>query len=105
VIEQFSNIIMATLLRAAKSGSDWGPNELAAYHIVIEFQDAATFFGMDPLPRPDDEVLSNLSADMASDSNYKLLRYMDLAMNPVPAEESAVDDFAVHLLTLLGYVG
>lgn len=38
--------------------------------------------------------------------NYKLLRYMDLAMDPVRtgfAEESAVDDFAVHLLTLLDY--
>jgi hypothetical protein len=32
------------------------------------------------------------------------VRYMDLAMDPVPAEESAVVDFAVCLLTLLGYV-
>lgn len=29
---------------------------------------------------------------------------MELAMNPVPESESAVHDFAVHLLTLLGYV-
>lgn len=41
---------------------------------------------------------------MINDANYKLLRYMDLAMNPVPKEESSVVDFAVHLLTLLGYV-
>jgi hypothetical protein len=41
---------------------------------------------------------------MENDANYKLLRYMDLAMNPVPDEESAVVDFAVHLLKLLGYV-
>ena len=30
---------------------------------------------------------------MTSDSNYKFVRYVDLAMNP--AEESAVDNFAV----------
>jgi hypothetical protein len=41
---------------------------------------------------------------MTSDSNYKFVRSMDLAMDPVPAEESAVDNFAVCLLTLLGYV-
>ena len=38
---------------------------------------------------------------MTSDSNYKFVRYMDLAMNP--AGESALDNFAVRLLTLLGY--
>jgi hypothetical protein len=41
---------------------------------------------------------------MVNDANYKLLRYMDLSMGPVPEEESAVVDFAVHFLTLLGYV-
>ncbi|KAJ3842604.1 hypothetical protein F5878DRAFT_377726 [Lentinula raphanica] len=98
---------MASILRSAKSGSDWTENELAAYNITIEWQDAATFFEVDPLPQPtiDQEVLTTLDADnMAQDANYKLLRYMDLAMNPVPGEESAVDDFVVHLLTLLGYV-
>jgi len=98
---------MANLLRSAKSGSDWGPSELHAYNIVVEFQNAATFFGLNPLPQPAvaAEVLNNISADdMVNDANYKLLRYMDLAMDPVPAEESAVDDFAVHLLSLLGYV-
>lgn len=39
--------------------------------------------------------------DMANDENY---HYMDLAMEPVPAEELAVNDFAVCLLTMLGYV-
>jgi hypothetical protein len=39
---------------------------------------------------------------MEDDTSYKFLRYMDLAMDPVPAEEFAVDDFAVRLLTMLG---
>ena len=41
---------------------------------------------------------------MINDLNYNFVRYMVLAMDAVPTEESAVDDFAVHLLTLLGYV-
>jgi hypothetical protein len=99
--------LMATLLCSPKSGSDWGPNKLLAYNIDIQFQDAATFFGVNPLPQPAvaNEVLTRLNADnMTNDSHYKFVRYMDLAMDPVPAEESAVDDFAVCLLTLLGYV-
>jgi len=89
---------MASLLRSPKSGSDWGPSELLAYNIDIQFQDPATFFAVNPLPQPAvaDEVLTRLDADdMTNDSNYKFVRYMDLAMDPVPAEESAVDDFAV----------
>jgi len=100
-------IIMANLLRTAKSGSDWGGSELAAYNIEIKFQNAATFFGVNPLPAPTvaDEVLTRINADdMQDDHNYKLLRYMDLAMDPVPTEGSAVVDFVVHLLTVLGYV-
>ncbi|KAJ3807985.1 hypothetical protein EV368DRAFT_44212 [Lentinula lateritia] len=98
---------MANLLRSAKSGSDWTQNELRAYNIAVQWQDAVTFFGVDPLPQPAvaQEVLTTLDADdMILDDNYKLLRYMDLAMNPAPTEESAVDDFAVHLLKLLGYL-
>jgi hypothetical protein len=41
---------------------------------------------------------------MTNNSNYKFVRYIHLAMDPVPAEESAVDNFAVCLPTLLGYV-
>lgn len=94
---------MANLLRTAKSGSDWNQVELHAYNVIVELQDAATFFGVDPLPQPvvAGELLNNVAADdMVNDANYKLLRYMDLAMDPVPTEEY----FAVHLLALLGYV-
>jgi hypothetical protein len=51
-INRLDLAIMATLLRSPKSGSDWGPNELHAYNIDIQFQDAATFFGVNPLPQP-----------------------------------------------------
>ena len=98
---------MANLTRRAKSGNDWTQAELRAYNTFVEFQDATTFFGINPLPRPAvaDELLSNVAADdMANEENYKLLRYTDLATDPVPALESAVDDFAFHLLSLMGYV-
>jgi hypothetical protein len=75
--------------------------------IIVEYQDAATFFGVNPLPQPAvaGELLNHLTADeMVDEANYKVLRYMDMAMNRVPESESAVADFAVHLLSLLGYV-
>ena len=94
-------------LRTAKTGNHWSQAELRAYTIVVEFQDAVTFFSVDPLPRPgvSDEVLNNVAAnDTADRDNHTLLRYMDLTMDPsVPSPESSVVDFSAHLLNLLGY--
>jgi hypothetical protein len=91
------------VLRSPKSGDNWGPNELLAYNIDVQFQDATTFFGIDLLqPSGDNEILTKLNAvNMTKNSNYKFMRYMDLAMDSVSSEESAVVDFAVFLLTLL----
>ena len=98
---------MAELIRRAKSGNNWTWNELAAYNITVEYQNAATFFGTHNLPQPATINPAVLTAtdpdDAADDSVYELLRTMDLAMSPAPAEESAVDDFAVLLLRALGY--
>ena len=43
---------MANISRTAKSGNDWSAADLSAYNITVEYQDAATFFGVDPLPQP-----------------------------------------------------
>ena len=97
---------MANLVRTAKSGIRWSIGELYAYNIVVKWQDAATFFGVNPLPQPAvaHELLNKVSAnDMVEDANHKLLRYAVLAGRPAPGENSAVVDFAAHLLTLLGY--
>ncbi|KAF9448588.1 hypothetical protein P691DRAFT_35701 [Macrolepiota fuliginosa MF-IS2] len=97
---------MAQLIRRAKSGSDWTATELAAYHITVVYQDFATFFGTPNLPRPaiNPNVLTTLDHNSAPDDDtYRLLRNLGLAMAPVTAEESAVDDFAVVLLRALGY--
>jgi hypothetical protein len=94
---------MATLLHSPKSGSEWGPNKLLAYNIDIQFPDAANFFCVNPCHnQPLLTVLTRLNADdMANDLNYRFVRYMDLSMDPVPEEESAVDDFAVCWVTCL----
>ena len=78
---------MANISRTAKSGNDWSEADLCAYNIVVKYQDASTFFGVDPLPQPavSGELLNHLTVDeMVDEQNYKLLRYMELAMNPVP---------------------
>jgi hypothetical protein len=97
---------MAQLVRRAKSGGDWTTNELAAYSITVVFQDAATFFETPNLPQPaiNPSVLTTLEyRDAPDDDTYGLLRNLYLATTQVPAEESAVDDFAVLLLRALGY--
>ena len=84
---------MASRLCSPKSGSDWGPTN---------FLHTTSTSSSRTLPSFANEVLTKLNADdMTSDSNYKFVRYMDLAMNP--AGKSALDNFAVWLLTLLGY--
>lgn len=93
------------LTRSAKSGNDWGRNELAAYNISTEPQDAATFFQVDHLPEPHvpADMLYKLEAEDATNLDaFRTISAMDLAMNATPLE-SAVDDFVVRLFDILGY--
>ncbi|KAK0443571.1 hypothetical protein EV421DRAFT_1890776 [Armillaria borealis] len=99
---------MANLLRTAKSGSDWTISELDAYHIEIVPVDPLDFFGVQALPpvppQVDPEILDHVEAtDMVQDRNAELIGLLDLAMLP-KSGESAVDDFAVELFKVLGYV-
>lgn len=105
-MEFFSLGDMANIIRSAKSGSDWTSNDLIAYNITIEAQNTATFFGRPDLPAPaiNPQLLTTLSAtDMTDESCFHVVKCMDLAMDPVPGEESAVDDFAMELLKVTGY--
>ena len=99
---------MAKTIRSPKSGSDWTINDLTAYNITVVRQNATTFFGQAALPPPPrhPDLLNRLTADeMEDEESYQVVRYMDLAMDPVPGEESAVDDFAMQLLRMMGYAG
>ena len=98
---------MANLIRSAKSGSDWGRNELLAYHITIAPIPPQDFFCQEadpPLTGLDPALLdSSLDLDDAnmSDDTYRFLAYLDLATNT--SQETAVDDFARELLRLVGF--
>ncbi|KAF8336529.1 uncharacterized protein EI90DRAFT_3119778 [Cantharellus anzutake] len=97
---------MANIVRSAKSGSDWTRSELDSYHITIHQVDHLLFFGLQELPQPviDQELLNILDADtMQQDRNAELIGLLDLAMIPDKGE-TAVDDFAVELFKVLGYV-
>ena len=98
---------MANIIRCAKSGSDWTSNELLAYNINVVVEDAQTFFQMPNLPAPnvDPKVLTaDHYTNAANDNAYYFLHGLDLATTPIPAQESAVDDFAMILFRELGYV-
>jgi hypothetical protein len=57
-----------------------------------------------PVPNNHPQLLTHPTTDGITDRDaYRVLEYMDLAMTLVPNEESAVDDFAMHLLLALGY--
>lgn len=69
-------LIMANLIRTAKSGTDWTIIDLEAYNIVMKLEDAHTFFGLDELPPPsvDQELLTVHDADnMQTERNYNLV--------------------------------
>jgi hypothetical protein len=58
-----------------------------------------------PAPTVDPEALTtDHYANAANDNAYYFLRGLDLATTPIPAQESAVDDFVVILFRELGYV-
>ncbi len=97
------NTRMAHLIRSAKSGSDWGTNELRAYNIQVRPQSAQSFFGH-PLPTLDgiDPLLvSGIldTTDGLTDRTYQLLEYLDLAH----AGRESATNFARELLRELGY--
>ena len=102
----FVVVVMANLIRSAKSGSDWTLNDLDSYNIELHRQNHLAFFGVQALPPPqvDAELLNTTEAnDMVQDRNAELINLLDLATT-TSSGESAVDDFSVELFKALGYV-
>jgi hypothetical protein len=55
-------------------------------------------------PNNHPQLLTHPTTDGIMDRDaYRILEYTDLAMTLVPNEESAVNDFMMHLLLVLGY--
>ena len=99
---------MADIVLSAKSGSDWTRNELQAFNIQTVTDNVATFFGNPKLPHPSvrQAILVNehYPNDGLPDKEDRIfLGLMSHAMEIVPGQGSAVNDFMGHLLKLLGY--
>ena len=98
---------MANIIRSPKHGRDWTKNDLRAFNIEVVSENVATFFENADLPPP------NISPSILAHETYPaaglptddrlFFDLLDEVMHPCPVEKSAVDDFAVHLLRLLGY--
>jgi len=101
----FSTSIMANIMRFAKSESDWTFNELETYRIAIQEQDQAQFFD-GPLPEytgplgfvEHEDRVQGLDAPSLS-----LIKRLVLATEIEEGGESAVADFVVELLRVMGY--
>ncbi|KDR68397.1 hypothetical protein GALMADRAFT_257062 [Galerina marginata CBS 339.88] len=103
---------MANLIRSAKSGNDWTARELAAYNITIVSQTKNEFFGTNELPAPGPLTRSLVAfmtnddrANAPDDESWRLLHYLDLALDPKAGQEAAADNFTAKLLEKLAYNG
>ncbi|KAL0958667.1 hypothetical protein HGRIS_013999 [Hohenbuehelia grisea] len=95
---------MATLIRSSKSGSSWSRNELFAFNIVVIPVDTVTFFGSEQLPPPsipNSILINEIPSGQLTKDETNFFKYLALANSN--NEESAVDDFATHLLRLMNY--
>ncbi|TEB29270.1 hypothetical protein FA13DRAFT_1734946 [Coprinellus micaceus] len=95
------------IIRSATPGSDWTRNELLAYNIQVSLQEAPQFFGREHEPidhKLDANLLSTADPTIAADltkETYRFLAYLDLASHANSGQESAIDDFAKALGTVL----
>ncbi len=96
---------MANLIRSAKSGCDWTPNELLAFNIKVVPTNATVCFGDPVLPQPSISpiILGNLAMPDDDISNDEKAFFLHLSSVENGYEESAVDDFAALLLRLMKY--
>jgi hypothetical protein len=88
------NVVMANLIRSAKSGSDWTDNELIAYNITVASISPSEFF---PTPEPSLDLIDPAISDVATE----YLDYLDLAARAT--QENFINDFAAETLKLLGF--
>jgi hypothetical protein len=99
-----SPALMANLIRNAKSGHNGLSTTLL--RTISPSSDRILLHSSIRQPSHHPDLLNRLMADeMVDDESYQVVRYMDLAMEPVPGEESAVDDFTMQLLCIMGYTG
>ncbi|KAF9483571.1 hypothetical protein BDN70DRAFT_291086 [Pholiota conissans] len=103
---------MTTMHRLPKSGNDWSEDDLSAYSVKIEYQDAQKFFGETPLPTPsvDQDTLTAVTADDATSSEAQnFMEHIGVVMDPIVAAEiydmgkSPIFFLLMDLFRSLGY--
>ncbi|KZP01242.1 hypothetical protein CALVIDRAFT_128084 [Calocera viscosa TUFC12733] len=100
---------MPTLLRSAKSASEWTEYDLRAFNIEVKNVDACAFFGVHfdsiTLDDLDEGIFHGNARDdiQRSDQATQYLRYLDWAFNAALGQESAIRDFAQEMLKLCRY--
>src|ERR1700691_6228339 len=98
---------MANLVRSAKSGSNWGMNELIAFNIEVIDVNAQTFFGNTILPQltVSPIILDNLEepAGPLHKADMDFFAYMEDSTTIPPPEHSLLDDFAAFVLNMMRY--
>jgi len=97
---------MSSLIRTPKSASDWTHNDLKSYHVTIEEQTAALFFGQAKLPEPNcpEGFLHNLTTTENTDrATDELLWGIGDAEGRLGLGEASVDQFARSLFLETGF--
>lgn len=97
---------MSHLIRSPKSASDWSNNELRAYHITVEEQDATSFFGIGKLPDPNcpqDFLRNRVATENVDKITNGLLWDMEEIIIQSQLGEASVDQFACSLLLATGF--
>ncbi|KAF8183432.1 hypothetical protein BJ912DRAFT_1044019 [Pholiota molesta] len=90
----------------AAMDSEWTQNEICAFNIEVETVDVPTFFNITELPAAtvSDVILNNLNLRPPTDKLSKSYRqFFQYLREAETAEESALDDFAAFILSLLHY--
>ena len=105
-VSQLIPDFMASLLRTAKSASDWKQNDLRTYNIVVRNVDPCSFFGREPTNLPESIESFRVAhhwQDVDDNFTMNLLRMLWFASGDNLARESAVDDFMMMLFVAIGY--
>ena len=76
---------------SAKSGSDWSTNELLAYNITVQRENAENFSQeLGPIDHLDPNLFSSANPTIAADFS-RFLVHRDLASRSNAGQESAID--------------
>ena len=97
---------MASLIRPAKSGSDWSDNELWGFNIRVVNATIPAFFNTTEFPPStvSATILNNMDKPdgLLMKDDRLFFQYMRLVEKP-RSPESRVDDFAAFILRILNY--